>query len=239
MDIPVFGRFFGRTTDEIDRTELIILITPNVIRSKEEARTVTEEFKDVLSNVVREYRWEIENMQRQKRRGREQQPQPQNAPTVKPQSSIVPQQQEPQKSARKATIVVPSDPRAYESLTSSLASFTRAKEPPVPGREVKAPTESSQQSHVVVLGDKGIENGPKLGKGLVQADEDTTPTATAEVPYLEADLTPPAEDQRSPSDKTGTEQRNESLTWLREDLSKTPVQQGSEAPKASEESTEV
>ncbi|MCZ6770328.1 MAG: hypothetical protein O7D93_13890, partial [Acidobacteria bacterium] len=34
MDIPVFGRFFGRTSDEIDRTELIILITPHVIRSK-------------------------------------------------------------------------------------------------------------------------------------------------------------------------------------------------------------
>ena len=109
MDIPVFGRFFGRTSDEIDRTELIILITPHVIRSKEEARTVTEEFKDVLSNVVREYGWEIHNLQRQKRRGQEQQPQPQpqNAPTVEPQSSIVPQQQEPQKSARNATIVVP------------------------------------------------------------------------------------------------------------------------------------
>jgi len=179
MDIPVFGRFFGTTKDDIDRVELIILITPHVIRSKEEARTVTEEFKDILSNVVREYRWEIDNLQRQKRRGQEQQPQPQNAPTVEPQSSIVPQQQEPQKSARKATIVVPSDQKAYESLSSSLASFTPAKEPPVPGREVKAPTESSQQSHVVVLGNKGIENGPVLAKGLVQSDEGTAPTATA------------------------------------------------------------
>ena len=103
----------------------------------------------------------------------------------------------------------------------------------MPGREVKTPPESSQQSHVVVLGNKGIEKGPELGKGLVQADEDTTPTAKAEIPYLEADLTPPGEDHKNPSDKTGTEQGDESLTLLREDLSKTTVQQGSEAPKKS------
>ncbi len=54
MDIPVLGRFFGTTTDEVDRTELIMLITPHVIRSREEARTVTEEFKDRLSTVRRE-----------------------------------------------------------------------------------------------------------------------------------------------------------------------------------------
>jgi len=54
MDIPVFGRFFGTTRDDIDRTELIMLITPHVIRSKEEGRTVTEEFKERLSTVKRE-----------------------------------------------------------------------------------------------------------------------------------------------------------------------------------------
>lgn len=140
-----------------------MLITPHVIRSREEARTVTEEFKDVLNHVVREYGWEIQNLQRQKRRGQE--APAKKAPTAEPQSSIVPQQQEPQKSARKATIVVPADQKAYESLTSSLASFTPAQEPPVPGREVKTPTDSSQQSHVVVLGNKGIEKGPELGKG--------------------------------------------------------------------------
>jgi general secretion pathway protein D len=107
MDIPVFGRFFGTTRDDVRRTELIMLITPHVIRSREEARTVTEEFKDVLNHVVREYGWEIQNLQRQKRRGQE--APAEKAPTAEPQSSIVPQQQEPQKSARKATIVVPAD----------------------------------------------------------------------------------------------------------------------------------
>ena len=49
MNILVLGRLFGTTTDDVDRTELIILITPHVIRSKEEARTVTEKFKERLS----------------------------------------------------------------------------------------------------------------------------------------------------------------------------------------------
>lgn len=65
MDIPVLGRFFGTTTDDVDRTELIMLITPHVIQSREEARTVTEEFKDRLSTVRRELekRWVKEEKQ--------------------------------------------------------------------------------------------------------------------------------------------------------------------------------
>ena len=54
MDIPILGRFFGTTTDDIDRTELLMLITPRVIRNKEEARSVTDEFKEKLSTVTRE-----------------------------------------------------------------------------------------------------------------------------------------------------------------------------------------
>jgi cell division septation protein DedD len=54
MDIPVLGRFFGTTTDDIDRTELVMLITPHVIRNMEEARNVTDQFKEKLSTVTRE-----------------------------------------------------------------------------------------------------------------------------------------------------------------------------------------
>jgi general secretion pathway protein D len=61
MDVPVLGRFFGTTTDDIDRTELVMLITPKVIRTKEEARGVTEEFKERLSTVTRE----IERLRKQ------------------------------------------------------------------------------------------------------------------------------------------------------------------------------
>ncbi|MBI1992977.1 MAG: hypothetical protein HYS67_00875 [Deltaproteobacteria bacterium] len=62
MDIPVLGRFFGVTTDEVDRTELVMLITPHVIRNLGEAKSVTEEFKEKLSTVTRE----IERMRKER-----------------------------------------------------------------------------------------------------------------------------------------------------------------------------
>lgn len=61
MDIPVFGWFFRKTTDTlIERTELIIIITPHVIRNLDESRRVTDEFRDKLSTVA----GEIERMRR-------------------------------------------------------------------------------------------------------------------------------------------------------------------------------
>ena len=60
MDIPVFGRFFGTTTELTRRTELIMLITPNVIRNREESRATTEEFK----NKVLSIRNELERLRR-------------------------------------------------------------------------------------------------------------------------------------------------------------------------------
>lgn len=44
-DIPVLGAAFRNTTDEIDRTELLIFIRPLVVRDTGEARAVTEEFR--------------------------------------------------------------------------------------------------------------------------------------------------------------------------------------------------
>jgi cell division septation protein DedD len=54
MDIPVLGRFFGNTSDEVDRTELIMLVTPRVIRNIQEARDVTQDFKERLKTAARE-----------------------------------------------------------------------------------------------------------------------------------------------------------------------------------------
>jgi general secretion pathway protein D len=51
MDLPVFGRFFGSTDESQRRTELIMLITPNVIRNRKESQVVTQEFKAKLSTV--------------------------------------------------------------------------------------------------------------------------------------------------------------------------------------------
>lgn len=47
--IPILGFFFGNTIDETTRNELIILLTPRVIRSQEEA-------KDVSSDYINRYK---------------------------------------------------------------------------------------------------------------------------------------------------------------------------------------
>jgi cell division septation protein DedD len=61
MDIPVLGRFFGSTEEKNKRTELIMLITPNVIRNRNEGIAVTDEFKAKLSGV----RSELERLERE------------------------------------------------------------------------------------------------------------------------------------------------------------------------------
>jgi general secretion pathway protein D len=54
MDIPFFGQFFRRDSSRQNRTELIVLITPYVVRTRGEARSVTDEFKDRVDDVLRE-----------------------------------------------------------------------------------------------------------------------------------------------------------------------------------------
>jgi len=51
MEVPVLGRIFRTETDQVDRTELIILITPHVIRNRKEARSVTEEFEERIQGL--------------------------------------------------------------------------------------------------------------------------------------------------------------------------------------------
>ncbi len=54
MDIPVLGRLFRSDSQDGSRTELIVLITPFVVRDRAEAQSVTEEFKRRVDNVLRE-----------------------------------------------------------------------------------------------------------------------------------------------------------------------------------------
>jgi general secretion pathway protein D len=60
MDLPVFGQFFRTTSDEMTRTELIMMISPHVIRNQAESRKATQEFEDKLSTL----RNELERMKR-------------------------------------------------------------------------------------------------------------------------------------------------------------------------------
>lgn len=54
MDVPVLGRLFRFDNDEVERVELIILLTPHVVRNRAEALEVTQEYKDRLWDVVDE-----------------------------------------------------------------------------------------------------------------------------------------------------------------------------------------
>ncbi len=50
-EIPLLGEAFKSKRKEVDRTELLVLITPRVVRDREQARLVTEEFRNRLESV--------------------------------------------------------------------------------------------------------------------------------------------------------------------------------------------
>lgn len=52
-DLPVVGNAFRTRDNEISKTELIVIITPHVIRNFDEARQITEEYRRELSLVAR------------------------------------------------------------------------------------------------------------------------------------------------------------------------------------------
>jgi len=54
MDIPVVGRAFRVDSDNVRRTELIVLLTPHVVRDRQESRTATEAFKSRLEGMRRD-----------------------------------------------------------------------------------------------------------------------------------------------------------------------------------------
>jgi general secretion pathway protein D len=50
--IPVLGALFGNTSEAVDRTELIVLITPRVVENSQEASQATEEIKRKMQQVA-------------------------------------------------------------------------------------------------------------------------------------------------------------------------------------------
>ncbi len=54
MDIPVIGRAFRVDSDSVNRTELILLVTPHVVRDRQESRQATEAFKTRLEGMRRD-----------------------------------------------------------------------------------------------------------------------------------------------------------------------------------------
>lgn len=55
-EIPVFGNLFKSKTDNIRRTELLIIMTPRVVRDAHQVRAVTDEFRDRMNFTLRPQR---------------------------------------------------------------------------------------------------------------------------------------------------------------------------------------
>jgi general secretion pathway protein D len=50
-EIPWIGSLFGGTTRNKDRSELVVLITPRVVGSRQDAQSITDEFRRKLSSI--------------------------------------------------------------------------------------------------------------------------------------------------------------------------------------------
>ncbi|MEO6925555.1 MAG: type II secretion system secretin GspD, partial [Rhodanobacter sp.] len=50
--VPVLGRLFGNTNRNRNRTELIVLITPRVIRGSEDARQITDDYQNKFESLA-------------------------------------------------------------------------------------------------------------------------------------------------------------------------------------------
>jgi general secretion pathway protein D len=50
--IPIIGKLFGETTTGSQRTELIVLITPQVVSNSDDAREITEEYKRQFQSLA-------------------------------------------------------------------------------------------------------------------------------------------------------------------------------------------
>lgn len=52
--IPYLGNLFGSTKESVDRTELVVLLTPRVVQQKKDIAAVTHEFKRKLTGLFEE-----------------------------------------------------------------------------------------------------------------------------------------------------------------------------------------
>jgi general secretion pathway protein D len=52
-DLPWVGPLFGNTTYKRTKNELVILITPRVVKSKQDSRVISDEFKRKLTGIYK------------------------------------------------------------------------------------------------------------------------------------------------------------------------------------------
>ncbi len=78
-EVPLIGSLFGQTTHTADRTEVLILITPHVIKTVERFEEMTQELQDSLrhvrrlvNNVDEQHAKDLEGAQRQREKQEQQ-----------------------------------------------------------------------------------------------------------------------------------------------------------------------
>ncbi|MDP2602743.1 MAG: SPOR domain-containing protein [Deltaproteobacteria bacterium] len=138
MDLPVVGRFFGSTTDDAKRTELIMLITPRVIRNRDESRSVTEDFKNKLSTI----RNELERIRRDQERDLEKlksQTREQPTPALPMPPAVEPQPPPVTDPARPGTYFGPLNPPVAPAARLIESSVGRDDLPPPPAQTQGGP----------------------------------------------------------------------------------------------------
>jgi len=53
--IPLIGFLFGKNKRTDDRRELIILLTPHIITDENQSKAVTDEFREKIEGLKKEY----------------------------------------------------------------------------------------------------------------------------------------------------------------------------------------
>ena len=51
-DVPVFGALFGTQSRNTNRTELLVVITPRVLRNDDDARAVGADLRDRMKGLA-------------------------------------------------------------------------------------------------------------------------------------------------------------------------------------------
>ncbi len=153
MDLPVVGRLFGTTNDTTDRTELVMLITPHVVRNRDEAQVVTEAFKDKVYGVRNELeRFRLEQERLKLRR--------QQLP-ARPEDSTP----------------VPGSPRILPGIPPNTSLTPRDLAPPVPGPSLPqhTPQNPAPPQPSISLNKRGKKNAPPVEPAYVGRSQPAGP----------------------------------------------------------------
>jgi general secretion pathway protein D len=140
MDLPFVGRFFGTTIDDNQRTELIMLITPRVIRNRDESRLVSDEFKSKLSTIRNELEKMRFDRERDLERLRRLRPQP-PAPAAQMPPEEMPTEPVPPANQQTPTLPAPAvGPTSRQFQQAPTARQLPAKQTSAPAQPGLSPT---------------------------------------------------------------------------------------------------